>query len=216
VWEAICINNVFPTNTITLDTLPKIQDLDKKINSCKQFIEVIRSIVYGASLRLPFSQDTQLQKLHSNLLISCQKSDSSGFNNIAGQKRIIFLQNWIDKLVITSSLPSYFIAILKYSSPDKFIKKEPAQVTERKYIVTKLPGLDYPPLQTKININSPSSLPSCNTTFSSYLKRQHPRSSKFVGLKIKFDSEDSDSSSFSESSDERSIWKPVFKKRKTS
>jgi len=216
VWETICINNVFPTNTITLDTLPKIQDLDKKINSCKQFIEVIRSLVYGTYLRLPFSQDIQLQKLHSSLLISCQKSDSSGFNNIAGQKRIIFLQNWIEKLVITSSLPSYFITILKYSSPDKLIKKEPAQVTERKYIVTKHPGSDYLPIHTKNNIDSSPSLQSCNTTFSSYLKKQHPGSSKFVGLKIKFDSEDSDSSSFSESSDEEhSIWKPVFKKRKT-
>jgi len=216
VWEAICNNNVFPTNTITLDTLPENQDLDKKINSCKHFIEVIRSLVYGTYLRLPFSQDIQLQKLHSHLLISCQKSDSSGFNNIAGQKRIIFLQNWIEKLVITSSLTSYFITILKYSSPDKFIRKEPVQVTERKYIVTKHPGSDYLPLQNKNNIDSSPSLQSCTTTFSSYLRKQHPRSSEFVGLKIKFDSEVSDSSSFSESSDDHSIWKPVFKKKKTS
>ena len=214
VWEAICINNVFPTNTIILDTLPKIQDLDKKINSCKQFIELIRSLVYGTYLRLPFSQEIQLQKLHSNLLISCQKSDISGSDNIAGQKRIIFLQTWIEKLVITSSLPSYFSTILKYSSPDRFIKQEPAQITEKKYIVSKHPGLNYQPIQSNNNSNLSSSSQSCDTTFSSYLNKQHPNSSKFVGLKIKFDSEDSDSSCSSENSG-LSIWKPVFKKRKT-
>jgi len=203
VWKAICENNILQVNTITSNSLRKIQDIDKKIQSCKKFLEVTKSLIYGNSLRLPFSLEVPLQKLHSDLLILyCQKSDTAGFDNIAGQKRII-----------SSSLPSFFITSLKYSSPGKYIKQEPARVTEKKYIVTRHQSSTSLFPKNKNSIDSSQSSQSRDTTFSSYINRQQPISSNFVGLKIKFDSEDSDSSCYSENS-KLSIWKPVFKKKR--
>lgn len=84
---------------------------------------------------------------------------------------------------------------------------------EKKYIVTEHPGTNYLPFQSKNNIHLSLSPQSCDTTFSSYSNKQYQNSSKFVGLKLKFDSEDSDSSCQSGNSG-NSIWKPVFKKKK--
>jgi len=215
VWSSICESDILPINKVSSTITSQLRNIDDKINSCRNFLEVFRSLVYGSPLRLPFSQDISLQSLYSNLLILCQKSDILGFGNLAGQKRVIFLQNWIEKLVLSSSLPSYFAATLPNSSPVNFIKKEPARVTEKKYIVTKRPVLksSLVHFKNKNFCDTSQSSQSHNTTFSSYLNRQDSNPSKFVGLKLKFDISDSDTSYNSDSST-NSVWDPVFTKKR--
>jgi len=215
VWNTICESNILPVNTFTFSNLSQLKNLDGKIHSCKKLLEVFKSLVYGSSLRLPFSQDIRLQNLYSNLLILCQQSDISGIQNIAGQRRILFLQSWTEKLVLSSSLPSYLIETLNNTSPVQFIGKEPALVTNKKYIATKRSGPTPLLIQPNNSCATSHSSKSCITTFSSYLNKQVPTSSKFIGIKLKFDPLDSDSSCLSESSD-NSIWNPVFKKKKFS
>jgi len=63
------------------------------------------------------------------------------------------------------------------------------------------------------NINLSQSPQSLNNKFSSYINKNQNQSSKFVGLKIKFDLETSDNSSYTDNS-ESSVWEPFFKKNK--
>jgi len=213
VWNTISESNILPIHTFTFGNLSQFKNFDGKIHSVKKLLEIFRSLVYGSSLRFPFSQDTHLRNLYSNLLILCQQSDISGIQNIAGQKRILFLQSWTEKLVLSSSLSSYLTANINSISPVPLLKKEPVQVTEKKYTVKKRSGpISLLPHSEKSGETSQSSQ-SCDTSFSSYVKNQDPNSSAFFGIKLKFDSDDSDSSCQSANSG-NSIWKPVFKKRK--
>jgi len=217
VWYALRVNEVICEDTIDINLLHHSQDLTKKIHSCKQAIEVFRTIIYGGSLRISFSQNKQIQKLFSDLLFACQTTDVPGINLIASQKRIAFLQNWIEKLVLKSSLPSFLIKNIICDTgtiTPNLKKKEPAQVTDKKFTVTKLsrPRINLLQSNKDIATNSQSSQ-SLNTTFSSYIDRQ-TKPPNFVGIKIKFDSDTSSSESDTENS-VNSIWNPVFKKRKT-
>ena len=214
VWKAICNSKILPENTTNFSLVLQLQDIKVGVQSCKKVLEVFKTLVYGGPLRPHFSQNHCIQHLYSSLLHNCQSSDISGKDSISGQYRIIFLQNWIEKLVNTSSLPSFFINnISLVFITGELYGKTSAFVSDNKYIVSKIPNSKLHSISDKGELASSSSSQTINTTFSSYINKNHSQSSKFVGIKIKFDSENSSDSDTSESSD-NSTWKPPFKKRK--
>jgi len=213
VWGAICDSRILPENTTNFNFSIRFQDIKVGVQSCKKVLEVFRTLVYGGSLRPHFSKYHRIQQLYSSLLLICQSSDISGKDSISGQYRIIFLQNWIEKLVNTSSLPSFFISNTSFSSPENCFGKKAAFVSDTKYIVSKIPGSKPHATSNKDEIASTSSSQTVNTSFSSYINKNHTQSSKFVGIKIKFDSDSSSDSDTSETSDS-STWTSPFKKRK--
>ena len=215
VWKAIRDSSILPGNTTNLNFSLRLQDTNLGIQSWKKILEVFKTLVYGGSLRPHFSQNRCIQQLHSELLQSCQSSDVPGKDNISGQYRIIFLQNWIEKLVNKSSLSTFLTNHTSLSSPENYIGKKSALVSDSKYIVSKISETKPHPSGIQYNAPSTSSSQTTNTTFSSYINRSNNRSSEFVGIKIKFDSDSSSDSDNTESSD-NSLWKPTFKKRKTS
>jgi len=214
VWTAICDCDILPqvTNRTKFSLDPSSITLG--IQSFKRVQEVFKTLVYGGSLRPIYSLNSHIQILYSKLLQSCQATDIAGQNNIAGQNRIIFLQNWIEKLVLSSSLHSFFLANTTFASPTNIIKQEPVQITEKKYIVRKILKPAHKQSNSIDNSDSAHSLQSVNTTFSSYINSAQPKN--FVGLKIKFDLEDSENSSCCTENSDDSVWEPVFKKRKIS
>jgi len=214
VWKAIRDSNILPGNTTNLDFCIELQDINIGVQSCKKILEIFRTLVYGGSLRPHFSKNYCVQQLHLSLLQACQSSDISGKDNISGQYRVTFLQNWIEKLVINSSLPSFFIHKLPVSPPKIHPCKQSGIVSETKYIVSKIPESKPPSLYSKGGAEFKPSSQTINTTFSSYINKCHTQSSKFVGIKIKFNS-DSSVGSDSTAESENSIWQPTFKKRKT-
>jgi len=213
VWKVICDSKILPENTTTFSFLIQFQDIKAGVQSCKKVLEVFKTLVYGGSLRPHFSQNRCIQQLYTNLLFICQSSDISGKDSISGQYRIIFLQNWIEKLVNTSPFPSFFSNNTSFSSPETHLDKKSAFVSDTKYIVSKIPDSKSHSNSNKGEISSTSSSQTINTSFSSYINKHHTKSSKFVGIKIKFDSDSSSTSDTSETSDS-SIWKSPFKKRK--
>jgi len=216
VWKAICDSNILLENTIKSDSSFRSQNINIRVQSCRKILEVFRTLVYGGSLRPLFSQDFHIQQLYIKLLHSCQISDISGKENTAGQYRIIFLQNWIEKLVNNSSEPSLPPADkILVSSPKKSLNKQSALVSNTKFFVSEIPQPKSRSSFDKDDLKSTLSSQTLNTTFSSYLRKPHIQSTKFVGIKIKFDSDSSIDSGCTEDSD-KSVWKPVFKKRKLS
>ena len=214
VWKDIGRSNVlqefFSDKVFSFNT----RDINLRIQSCKKVIEVSRTLVYGGSLRLPFSQDIYTQNLHKFLLISCQKSDVSGEKIIAGQNRILFLQSWLGKLISGHSLFNYLNNHTKFLSPARPLKRKSAQVSDTKYTISKIPILNHKIVENPVVGTSPTtSSDSGNTSFSAYLNRDKFKTPQFVGLRIKFDSDHSDSS-YSSKDSQNSIWNPVFKKKK--
>jgi len=138
VWTAICDCDILPQVTNKTKFLLALSSINLGIQSFKKVQEVFKTLVYGGSLRPIYSQNSHIQTLYTKLLHSCQTTDIAGKNNIAGQNRIIFLQNWIEKLVLSSSLHSFFLANTTFASPINIIKKEPVQITDKKYIVKKI------------------------------------------------------------------------------
>jgi len=213
VWKAICDSNILPGNTTNPKACIRLQDINIGIQSCKKVLEVFKTLVYGGSLRPHFSRNHHIQQLYLNLLSSCQSSDISGKDHISGQYRIIFLQNWIEKLVNNSSLPSFFNNSISLSSPRILSSKQSAFDLETKYIVSKIPDSKPSSSYDKSKAGLTSSSQTVHTTFSAYINKFHTQSSKFVGIKTKFDSDSSVDSNSTETSD-NSIWEPTFKKRK--
>ena len=214
VWRAIRDSRILPENTTNFNFLIQFQYIKVGVQSCKKILEVFKTLVYGGSLRPHFSQNRCIQQLYSSLLHNCQSSDISGKDSVSGQYRIIFLQNWIEKLVNTSPLPSFFINNTSFSSPENHLRKKSALVSDTKYIVSKFPDSKLHSTPNKGGTASTSSSQTINTSFSSYINKHHNQSSKFVGIKIKFDSDNSSDSDTSETSN-ISTWKPPFKKRRT-
>ena len=215
VWKAIGESNIFRKSFSDKIFPLNIENINLRIQSCKKVIEISRSLVYGGSLRYPFSQDIYAQVLHKILLQACQTSDIPGEKVTAGQNRILFLQNWLEKLIIASPLPTYLTTQTGSISPCHSFKIESAKVTDTKYSVSK-----FPLLQNKVELGRSietlsNSSSSENTSFSAYLNKNKFKAPQFVGLKIKFDSDSSDSSISSEIS-RVSLRTPVFKKRKRS
>ena len=214
VWKDIGESNIFQESFSEKIFPLNIVNINLRIQSCKKVIEIARTLVYGGSLRFPFSQDNYAQSLHKVLLQACQKSDIPGAKAIAGQNRILFLQNWLGKLIIASPLSTYFAGQTGSLSPPRPAKIESAKVTDTKYSVSKFPfPQNKAVVGRRIENSSSVSSSSENTSFSAYLNRDQFKSPRFVGLKIKFDSDNSDSSISSEVSS-ASLWSPVFKKRK--
>jgi len=215
VWKAICDSNILFESTIKSDHLVLLQDINIRVQSCKKFLEVFKTLVYGGSLRPHFSQDIHIQQLYISLLQSCQISDISGKENTAGQYRITFLQNWIEKLVINSSNSCCTTDNILFSSPKHQLKKQSILVSDTKFLVSEIPKPKARTLSHKNELKSVLSSQTLNTTFSSYIRKPHIQSTKFVGIKIKFDSDSSIASDCTDSSDS-SVWKPAFQKRKLS
>jgi len=215
VWKIIGDSDVLVKSFSETRLPPSIGDINLRIQSCKRIIEVSKTLVYGGPLRIPFSQDSSTRTLYTELLISCQKSDISGPNSTSGQNRVSFLQNWLEKLVLKHSISTYFLEQIGVSSPKILIKAEPVQVSTSKFTVSKIPILKSIVCDnSQVSDNSLSSK-SVETTFSTYLNSDIHKTPKFVGLKIKFDSDNSvDSCSSVDSED--SVWGSVFKKRKKS
>jgi len=214
VWKVICDSKIIPENTINFSVFIQLQDIKAGVQSCKKVLEVFKTLVYGGSLRPHFSQNRCIQQLYTSLLFVCQSSDISGKDSISGQYRILFLQNWIEKLVNTSLFPSFSPNNTSFSSPKTHLDKKSALVSDTKYIVSKIPGFKPCSNSNIGEILSTSSSQTANTSFSSYINKHHTQSSKFVGIKIKFNSDNSSTSDTSEASD-CSIWESPFKKRKT-
>jgi len=213
VWKAICESDALLINSTETNPPPSIRDINLRTQSCKKILEVAKTLVYGGSLRLPFSQDSRVQHLYRILLLSCQHSDISGINLVSGQNRISFLQTWLEKLVLKHSLSSYFIEQIGFSSPKIIFRSEPAQITATKFTVSKIPIIKGNICGNLNSLDSPQSPKSADTTFSEYINSDKQKPPEFVGLKIKFTSENSDSSCSTDDS-ENSVWDPVFKKRK--
>jgi len=216
VWSEVQKDNFFPNIPIISRNQFDIKEQDSRINSFRHFIEVCKTLVYRGTLRLPFSQNIALSNIFQKLLHSCQLSDRPGKNSIAEQRRIIFLQNWQQKLVLRKSLLEFLKSKLIAVSPRNNIKKGSALVTESKsksYIARKIniQTLPVPHLKTEV---SHQSLSSVETTFSSYLHRQNLNPPTFIGLKLKFDTDESEDNCSTINSED-SIWEPTFKKRKT-
>ena len=100
-------------------------------------------------------------------------------------------------------------------------KTEPAQVTvengnklnKRIYIISKIPISRINSPTNKQFKPSPHSSASIDTSFSTYLKSKNLQPPNFVGLKLKFNS-DSSESGYSTEDSNNSVWQPVFKKDK--
>jgi len=214
VWSETKKLNFFPTIPTISGKEFDPKEQDNKIQSLQYFIEACRTLVYGGVLRLPFSQDSLLSKLFYNLLLACQLSDIQGRASIAGQRRVIFLQKWIQKLVLRNSLPAFINSTLTTGSPQRSIKAVPIPITAPKaYIAKKIHIQSIQPSNLKPEFLE-GSISSDTTTFSSYLHRNNKNSSSFIGLKLKFEKDDSEDS-YSTIDSEDSIWKPAFKKRKS-
>jgi len=213
VWENIGYSNVFqgdfPDKVFSFNT----KDINLRIQSCKKIIEVSKTLVYGGSLRLPFSQDIYTQNLHKLLLVSCQISEVSGAKIIAGQNRVIFLQSWLEKLIFGHPLSNYLDKHTRFLSPVRPLKQKLAQVTDTKYTVSKIPLLNHKVSKNLAIGTSTTSSDSGNTSFSAYLNKDKFKIPQFVGVRIKFDSDHSDSS-YSSKDSQNSIWRPVFKKKR--
>jgi len=215
VWKIIGDSDVLIQSFSETKIPPSIRDINLRIQSCKKIIEVSKTLVYGGPLRLPFSQDSSTRTLYTELLLSCQKSDISGINLISGQNRISFLQNWLEKLVLRHSISTYFLESIGVSSPNILIKADPIPISTTKFTVSKIPIFKNTTCNKSQHSDSSQSSKSAETTFSEYLNSDKHRTPKFVGLKIKFDSDSSDKSCSSADSED-SVWDPVFKKRKRS
>jgi len=214
VWSETKKLNFFPIIPTFSGKELNPKEQDTKIQSFQYFIEACRTLVYGGILRLPFSQDNLLSKLFQKLLLACQLSDIQGRASIAGQRRVIFLQQWIQKLVLRNSLPVFINSTLNTGSPQRSIKAIPIPITApRAYIAKKIHIQSVPSSNLKPE-NLEGSISSDTTTFSSYLHRHDKNSSSFIGLKLKFEKDDSEDS-YSTIHSEDSIWKPAFKKRKS-
>ena len=215
VWKAICDSNILFESTTNSDHSGLLRDINIRVQSCKKFLEVFKTLVYGGSLRPHFSQNFHIQQLYISLLQSCQVSDISGTENTAGQYRINFLQNWIEKLVINSAGSFCPTDNILFSSPKNQLKKQSALVSDTKFLVSEIPKPKARSFSDKNELKSILSSQTLNTTFSSYIRKPHIQSTKFVGIKIKFDSDSSIDSDCTDSSDS-SVWKPAFQKRKLS
>jgi len=214
VWSEVGESTLFPKIPIIFGKQFEPKILEARIRSCQQFIEICKTLVYGGSLRLPFSQNSVIINIHQKLLCSCQISDISGKASIAGQRRIIFLRNWIQKLVVRHSLQNFLLSTTNFSPFQCRIKTESVPITETKsYVVKEIPIQTCPLIQSDSKVLSKSSS-SVNTTFTSYLNQQNRNSSKFIGLKLKFDSELSDDDCSTINSDD-SIWETTFKRQKS-
>jgi len=215
VWKDIGCSNVFQEIFSDKVFSCNIRDINLRIQSCKKVIEVSKTLVYGGALRLPFSQDIYTQNLHNLLLVSCQKSDVSGGKIIAGQNRILFLQSWLEKLIVGHPLSNYLDNHIKFSSPVRPLKRTFAQVTDTKYTVSKIPLPNHKVTENPSVGSSPGTISSDsgNTSFSAYLNKDKFKTPQFVGVRIKFDSDRSDSS-YSSKDSQNSIWNPVFKTKK--
>jgi len=90
IWTKLYQSELIPEYWIspTHDFDPS--SLDLRIRSYKNFLEVLKSITYGGSLRYPFSQNPRIQTLHQNLIQSCRLTDIPGKFFISGQKRVSF------------------------------------------------------------------------------------------------------------------------------
>jgi len=215
IWKIIEDSDVIIEGFSETNLPPSIRDINLRIQSCKKIIEVSKTLVYGGALRIPFSQDSSILNLHTELLSLCQKSDISGANSTSGQNRVSFLQNWLEKLVLKHSISTYFLEQIGVSSPKILIKTEPVPVSTAKFTVSKIPILKNKGCDnSQVSDNSLSSK-SVATTFSAYLNSDIHKTPKFVGLKIKFDS-DSSVDSCSSVDSEDLVWDSVFKKRKKS
>jgi len=215
VWKIIGDSDVLIKSFSETRLPPSIRDINLRIHSCKKIIEVSKTLVYGGPLRIPFSQDSSTRTLYTELLTSCQKSDISGPNLTSGQNRVSFLQNWLEKLVLKHSISTYFLEQIGVSSPKILIKAEPVQVSTSKFTVSKIPILKSIVCDNSQILENSLSSKSVETTFSAYLNSDIHKTPKFVGLKIKFDS-DSSIDSCSSVDSEDSVWDSVFKKRKKS
>jgi len=213
VWKDIGCSDVLQENCSDTAVNLSTRDINFRIQSCKKVIEVSKTLVYGGSLRLPFSQDIFTQNLHKLLLVSCQKSDVSGEKIIAGQNRVLFLQSWLEKLIFGHPLVNYIDNHTKSLSPVYPPKRKFAQVTDTKYTVSKIPLLDHKDAKNSSVGTSPTLSDSEDITFSAYLNKDKFKTPQFVGVKIKFDSDHSDSS-YSSKDSQNSIWSPVFNKKK--
>jgi len=219
VWKAIDESNIFQDHLLDRNIPIRSKDINRGIKSYKKILEVAKTLVYGGSLRPLFSRDDQIQKLYNILLHSCQISDTPGIQSNSGQNRVLFLQDWLEKLVAKNSLSTYLANQIVYNSPKIITKAEPAQVTvdnsnilnKRKYIISKIPisGIN-PPSNKHLKTSSHSSA-SIDTTFSTYLNSKSLQPPKFIGLKLKFNS-DSSESGYSTEDSNNSVWKPVFGK----
>jgi len=215
VWKIIGDSDVLIKSFSETKFPPSLRDINLRIQSCKKIIEISKTLVYGGALRIPYSQDLSIRNLHTELLSLCQKSDISGAHSISGQNRVSFLQNWLEKLVLKYSISTYFLGQIGASSPKILIKAEPVQISTAKFSVSKIPILKNRVCDnSQISDNSLSSN-SVGTTFSAYLNSDIHKTPKFVGLKIKFES-DSSVDSCSSVDSEDSVWGSVFKKRKKS
>jgi len=215
IWKIIEDSDVIIEGFSETNLPPSIRDINLRIQSCKKIIEVSKTLVYGGPLRIPFSQDSSIRTLYTELLISCQKSDISGTNLISGQNRISFLQNWLEKLVLRHSISTYFLESIGVSSPNILIKADPIPISTNKFTVSKIPIFRNNIYNKSQHSDSSQPSKSAETTFSEYLNSDTHRTPNFVGLKIKFDSDSSDKG-YSSADSEDSVWDPVFKKRKRS
>jgi len=214
VWKDIGCSNVFQEIFSDKVFSYNTRDINLRIQSCKKVIEVSKTLVYGGSLRLPFSQDIYTQSLHKFLLVSCQKSDVSGGKIIAGRNRILFLQSWLGKLIFGHPLSNYLDNQTKFLSPVRSLKRTLAQVTDTKYTVSKIPLQNHKVAKNPLVGSSPTpSSDSGITSFSAYINKDKFKTPQFVGVRIKFDSDHSDSS-YSSKDSQNSIWNPVFKTKK--
>ena len=214
VWTETKKLNFFPTSPTFSEKEFDPKEQDNKIQSLQYFLEACRTLVYGGTLRLPFSQDNLLSNLFQKLLLACQLSDIQGRASIAGQRRVIFLQKWIQKLVLRNSLPVFINSTLTTGSPQRSIKAVPIPITAPKAYTAKKIHIHSVHSSNPKPEHSEGSISSDTTTFSSYLNRHDKNSSTFIGLKLKFEKDDSEDSYSTIQSDD-SIWKPAFKRKKS-
>jgi len=213
VWSILQRYNLFPTVQAIPTSPIDVVNIDSRIQSYRYFTEICRSITYGGALRFPFDRNSTVVNIHLELLHLCRATDISGRLFIANQNRILFLQDWLEKLIASSSLDTYLISCTPTKSPEISFKREPRTISTSK--------TSPPQFLSKKENNSPikkfsiletssSSSNSDHTSFSSYFNRQQSPDVNTFNRKIKFDSDDSDPGDLSDSSD-NSIWKPIFR-----
>jgi len=217
VWLILQGYNFFSKIQGTPTSPIDIATIDSSVRSYRHLNEICKSITYGGALRFPFVQHLTVVNIYHDLIHSCRVTDIPGKLFITNQNRILFLQDWLEKLVATSSLDSYLISCQPTKSPVIAFKKEPRIISATKLSPPQaLPKKEENSPIKKFSIleTSSSSSNSDSTSFSSYLDQQQIHRPSRINRNIKFeDSEDSDTDDLSVGS-ENSIWKPVFRSKK--
>jgi len=189
VYDIVEKTGFLQVESISLGENNSIKVLGERIQSCKSFLEICRSVTYLGQLREPLSRHTANFELFQLLQIKTKYSDPPGNKLIPLGNRVLFIRSWIEKLVLKNQ-SNYTVSVWT-PIPIFPVKKEDSE-----------------------NQDTTSSVKSRKRKDISVVSTTKPEfhfsriQTKTIRLSELFNSEDSDSQTSSDS-----IWDSPFKKK---